>query len=231
MKIDIEAAALSKFVRIAAPSDKSVLEIGCGTGRLTFLLAEKTKRLTAIDLAPDLLFEARPRSANTRFLAASGEHLPFQAEAFDCLLFSQSLHHQNSVKALDEATRAVKPGGRVVVLEPVFGSELEEVCGHFQNESESRLKALYAVLDANLQIEGIDFFSTIWRFESRFELHRWLFDYYQSPYDPALAGRVDATLGEKSEQTPLDIGEKLLLISLLNQRAGKANRPVERIPK
>jgi ubiquinone/menaquinone biosynthesis C-methylase UbiE len=58
MKIDIEAAALSKFVQITAPSDKSVLEIGFGTGRLTFLLAF---RLLSEPLRPG---PGRPRGRN-----------------------------------------------------------------------------------------------------------------------------------------------------------------------
>lgn len=69
----------------------SVLEIGCGDGRLTRKYADLPRRIVAVDL-PETLprSDAEPLPESVFVAAASGIHLPFPACRFDHVIFSLS---------------------------------------------------------------------------------------------------------------------------------------------
>jgi ubiquinone/menaquinone biosynthesis C-methylase UbiE len=81
--------------RFAELTDKRVLEIGCGEGRLTWQYAKSTKSTVAIDLDADGLRVAlydRPADLAQRiqFARAQSENLPFSKETFDLAVFAWS---------------------------------------------------------------------------------------------------------------------------------------------
>lgn len=221
LQIDPDGIALAKLVQAMDPCDKRILEVGWGDGRITSVLSGRSKRLTAIDVDVHPICHEGARWVRTDFLAASGESLPFSGLNFDVVVFSQSLHHQNSRKAIQEAVGVLRPNGRIVILEPVAGTELEAVCSLFENEIERRLEAIYAIFGSGLEIAYQDTINTIWRFRDRYELLQWLFDYYKTPRDPDLEARVSGMLGEKSTRVPLELGETLLLICLRPRQLSK----------
>lgn len=49
------------YVKLAKDSDGSVLELGCGTGRMTFPIAEAGKNIVGLDLSSDMLSVARQK--------------------------------------------------------------------------------------------------------------------------------------------------------------------------
>ena len=80
-----ETKHLHKFADL---TEKRVLEIGCGEGRLTWQYAKETRVTFAIDLDPDALRVAtidRPADLESRvyFSLAKSEQLPFSKETFD----------------------------------------------------------------------------------------------------------------------------------------------------
>ena len=90
-----EARALSTMANF---SGQHVLEIGCGDGRVTWLYADKTAHVTAIDPSASLIALARqdlPVQLQDRveFLDSSFEDLAAgtQASAFDIVILSWSL--------------------------------------------------------------------------------------------------------------------------------------------
>lgn len=100
-----------------------VLEVGCGMGRYTLLLAERGVRVEGLDLSPVLLERLREYNAG-RFdiplYAADLREPPAQLLGqFDLVLGFFLLHHLHS---LDECfaglARLLKPGRRMVFLEP-----------------------------------------------------------------------------------------------------------------
>lgn len=102
-----------------APGRKA-LEIGCGTGVFTSLVARTGARITAIDLSPDLLLQATAAhsASNVRFLVMNAEKLEFPAASFDCVYGTSVLHHLDLEKTLPEMLRVLKPGGVFVFTEP-----------------------------------------------------------------------------------------------------------------
>jgi ubiquinone/menaquinone biosynthesis C-methylase UbiE len=100
-----------------------VLEIGIGTGRnLPFYLPDV--RLTGVDLSTDMLERARVRAqelgreADLRL--GDAEQLEFEASSFDTVVFSFALCSiPDDQAAVREATRVLRPGGRLVFIEHV----------------------------------------------------------------------------------------------------------------
>ena len=77
-------------------SNKSILEIGCGDGRLTWQYAKAARSLVGIDVDVDSLRLARVDTSSdlqdrVHFLCAESEHIPFAGEKFDLAVLAWSL--------------------------------------------------------------------------------------------------------------------------------------------
>jgi SAM-dependent methyltransferase len=102
-----------------------VLELGCGIGIFSELLAASGARLVGIDISEDLLRRAGQRcrdrglgAPRVQFERASIERLPHAPGTFEAVIGSSILHHLEVGPALAEVHRVLKPGGRFVVAEP-----------------------------------------------------------------------------------------------------------------
>ncbi len=96
------------------PAGASVLELGCGSGRLTSLLGERVEpggRVVAMDLSLGMLARSQRRGAGS-WLAAQGERLPFPEALFHrCICFQVVPHLADRAAAFAEAARVLVPGG------------------------------------------------------------------------------------------------------------------------
>src|SRR6202023_1600213 len=86
----------AKLVEVAAPRrGGAVLDVGCGTGLVTELLAERVGArgsVVGIDLSARMLERARLRSRpNTTFLPMAAERMVFRDRTFDLITYGQSL--------------------------------------------------------------------------------------------------------------------------------------------
>jgi trans-aconitate 2-methyltransferase len=107
--------------RIALRGDEVALDVGCGTGRLTALLAERLPRgrVVALDRSENMVAEARARLAPTfgdRVAFRAGDALAIADEgAFD-LIFSTATFHWilDQDRLYQVLGRALRPGGRLV---------------------------------------------------------------------------------------------------------------------
>lgn len=100
--------------------ERNVLEIGCGTGMFTEMLAGTGCRLTALDISPDLLRKARQRKLSADrvdFVEGNFETYRFSGQ-FDAVIGSSVLHHLDMVRAAPILFRLIKPGGRLCFAEP-----------------------------------------------------------------------------------------------------------------
>lgn len=106
--------------RLPARRD-AALEIGCGVGNLTRLLARTFAQTVAIDLAPGMIEEARRRTSAAERVdyvcADMFEWLADKDTAYDCIVSVGTLHHVDLPSALSAMRRALRPGGRLLIVD------------------------------------------------------------------------------------------------------------------
>jgi SAM-dependent methyltransferase len=95
-----------------------VLDVGCGTGSLSFTLAETDDlaAITGVDLTPGFLDFARARNTDPRVTFEHGDAraLPFADNSFDRAFSMLVLHFiPDAPRAVAEMRRVVRPGGTV----------------------------------------------------------------------------------------------------------------------
>lgn len=100
-----------------------VADLGCGEGYLTVEAARWARHVIAVDRSPDVLARARAlarrrRVSNIEWKRGEVEAVPLEDACVDVALLSQTLHHAaDPARALAEAVRVTRPGGRVLVLD------------------------------------------------------------------------------------------------------------------
>jgi ubiquinone/menaquinone biosynthesis C-methylase UbiE len=100
-------------------SGEAVLEVGCGTGQLTGWLARQVTpgRVTAVDFAPGMLAKARAKGIDADFRVADACRDELGRACFDAVLCFHSFpHFRDKPAATRNLARAVKPGGRLMVM-------------------------------------------------------------------------------------------------------------------
>ncbi|HEX4465900.1 MAG TPA: class I SAM-dependent methyltransferase [Solirubrobacteraceae bacterium] len=104
---------------VAAQEPAAALELGCGTGSLTVLLARAlpASSVVGLDPDPDVLARARLKdpSDSIEWILAGATELPLADGSFDCVVASLVLHHLTDAEkraALSEAHRVLRAGGR-----------------------------------------------------------------------------------------------------------------------
>ncbi len=112
----------------ADPRGGTCVEVGCGPGRMTGVLAERFDRVIAVDVSPSMLERAgqRVQASNVSFHLVSGERLDGLedgiADAVICYLVLQHLPTARVVRSyLEEFARVLAPEGEAFVQVPVLG--------------------------------------------------------------------------------------------------------------
>ncbi len=122
-----ERAAWDRILDLVLPGRRTLdaLDVGCGTGFLSFELADRGHRVTGIDFAPAMIAAARRKATARRvvviFEEADAEQLPFGPASFDLVISRHvlwTLPHPEA--AIDEWIRILRPGGRLVVVDGQF---------------------------------------------------------------------------------------------------------------
>ena len=128
---------------------KNVIDVGCGEGDLSLLLARSCEKVTAIDISPKMLehVQAQAKIQNLSNITASigdVDQLPVNDLSADLVFMSQVLHHSAQPSlALQELSRVLAPNGRFIIIDMLkhdqewmreklgdlwLGFEAEEIC-------------------------------------------------------------------------------------------------------
>ena len=95
-----------------------ILDIAAGTGSSSRPLVDKGAEVTALDFSQGMIEQGRKQNKNIKFVQGDALKLPFEDNFFDVTTISFGLRNtSNTDKALKEALRVTKDGGRIVVAE------------------------------------------------------------------------------------------------------------------
>jgi len=98
---------LAHYYNLVIPEEASVLEIGCGSGRLLSQL--RARRKAGVDLSERLIEQARQRVPDGTFQVQAGETLLLD-EQFDCIIISETTNFAADVQLMLERLHAVSHG-------------------------------------------------------------------------------------------------------------------------
>jgi SAM-dependent methyltransferase len=173
---------------------------------LTADLSRVADNLVAADPFVEELRSARRHvEMPAAFVAASGESLPLAADSFDTVAFTLSLHHQEPRKALAEARRVLKEGGRILILEPVADSLVSRLFAVLDDESEKYELAERAIENCGLKVLRSGAVAIWWVFEDFAQMVRYLFDYFGLEPQKEKADTMAELLGDLRNSSPLPV--------------------------
>jgi ubiquinone/menaquinone biosynthesis C-methylase UbiE len=142
-----------------------VLDAGGGTGRIATSLRENVGDVLVEDVSRNMLRYAVQKGLKS--ICAPAEALPFQSESFDRVIMMDALHHVSIKKqAIGELWRVLKPGGRIVIIEPdirrfavkliALGEKIIMMGSHFL--SADKITALFTDPDAHFDVTYDEFY-------------------------------------------------------------------------
>lgn len=109
------------FLYIAPPL--TIADLGAGEGLISQMLARQAKEVICIDNSPAMVkvgteLAEKNKLSNLRYKLGNIEEVPLADESVDLALMSQALHHaRKPEKAMKEAFRILKKGGRIIIMD------------------------------------------------------------------------------------------------------------------
>lgn len=143
-----------------------VLDVGCGTGVLTRLAAERVGRegmVVGLDVNPGMIAVAKsvtPDEHAIEWRQASADDIPYADNSFDVVLCQLSLQFMpDRSKALREMHRVLVAGGRMLLnvpgpADPLFETLADAMKHHVAPQAANFVQAVFALHDES-EIEGL----------------------------------------------------------------------------
>lgn len=140
------------IVETLALEGKRVIDVGCGDGGLARHMAKFGARVLGVECSPRQLAKARAAAPinGVEIVEGVGQALPVASGEADVVVFFNSLHHVPEAvmaKALEEAARALRPGGTVYVSEPIAEGRFFDTCRPVDDETRVRALAYHALMN------------------------------------------------------------------------------------
>jgi ubiquinone/menaquinone biosynthesis C-methylase UbiE len=146
------AAALDALAATGA-APETLLDIGCGTGRLLRDAHSRwpQTRLIGVDPAKGMIAVARELTPEATLLVGAAEALPLGGASVEVVLSTLSFHHwRDQAAGLREIARVLKPGGRFILVDIYAPGWLGRLFGNPRARDARARHSLFA--DAGLRI-------------------------------------------------------------------------------
>lgn len=141
------------FSQILPHLGREILEVGCGNGNFTELLAQQDSHLTAIDLNENFVEAAMNRLkgksgieilvADATQMTWTGSQDVFTGRSFDTIILLDVLEHiEADVQLLQHLSNGLRSGGKLIVKVPALAwlySTMDQAVGHHRRYSQSTL--------------------------------------------------------------------------------------------
>jgi ubiquinone/menaquinone biosynthesis C-methylase UbiE/uncharacterized protein YbaR (Trm112 family) len=145
-----------------------IVDVGAGTCGEDEYLATKGLRIICTDINELALGLSKTRSKlfghdNLKYVACDGQKLPFNNSTVAFVLYNEALHHlPDPAKALREASRILKPGGRLFMFEPYAYNPWRRI-SEFRDRFKGTIEKSFSIqslrrlcAQANLQVVKIE---------------------------------------------------------------------------
>ncbi len=169
--VDPDGTVLGAMRRLAPWRDRTLVDLGCGSGFWLPGYAEEAAHVVGVEPGPDLLRLARARDERVTVLPGSAEHLPLDDGSVDVVHARFAYFFPPGCDAgLREVRRVLRPGGRLVVVDNDYrAGEFAEL---LTRSPAAAPQGAPATTDAWWHEQGADRVAVMseWRFERRADL-------------------------------------------------------------
>lgn len=158
------------LIELLAPrQNEKILDLGCGTGDLTFQIAESGAKVTGVDYSASMIEAARKKYPGLEFAISNGESFTTE-ESYDAVFSNAALHWMKDAHGVVRSIhQALKPGGRFVAE---FGGK---------GNVETIIQAIYEVFEEEYGIDASTlnpwYFPSIGEYALLLEEHGFKVDY------------------------------------------------------
>ncbi len=154
--VPVHAAVLQEALSRFKP--ESVLDIGCGSGRLLRKAHDNwtDAQLSGVDPAQKMLEVARQLTPEARFYLGSGEALPLPDASVDLAFSTISFHHwHNQAAGVREIARVLRAGGSFLLADFTLPTGLTWIYPRVQSPAQMRALFELAGLDVQAQPDPV----------------------------------------------------------------------------
>ncbi len=133
---------------------ESVLDVGCGTGRLLRRAYRywPEAQLIGVDPAQGMIEKAKLLTPNATFFTAMAESSPLQDNSVDLAISTTSFHHwQDQAAGIREIARVLRPGGYFMLVDVSFPNWLASVFRLKRVHSPAQMRTLFT--QAGIQVQ------------------------------------------------------------------------------
>lgn len=153
---------ITNFIQSLIKKNDSVLEIGCGGGRLSCELQQSGYKIISTDLEPSAVYYTKKAGIINSFVSNSGEGIPIRDEVIDLIVMTDVLEHiKEHTLTIRECSRVLKKGGYIVLTVPAYPclfSSWDQWNKHFRRYTKKQL--IHLAETSHLRIKKLTYWNT-----------------------------------------------------------------------